>query len=240
MTPRAPRPEARYNGSPTRRPPRGDMMRVAYALAAILCVGLLAGCGSKSSCNKTLGSLDPKVPCQNATAGTPQCFEQPEVCPGKGGFPFCERPTDESYRDSLEVTNMGEKVLTIYSVVARGDTSCAFVDPELRDPDGGVPLNINPQETILFSFRFAPPAPQPEGQAYTALVEFTSNAENYPVLRIPMCGRGVDPGSPPAPVNDAGVQECGKDDWLLMCPDVSSAAPTSCGPGWAALAGAGG
>jgi hypothetical protein len=222
------------------------MMRIAYALAAVLCVGLLAGCGSKSSCKKTYGD-DPAAPCRNTTTsddagavGTPQCYVQPQVCPGKGGFPFCERPVGETYRDSLEITNTGEDVLTIYSVVARGDTSCAFVDPELRDPDGGVPLNINPQETVLFSFRFAPPAAQAECQAYTALVEFTSNAENFPVLRIPMCGRGLEAGSPPSPVNDAGVQECGKDDCLKMCPDVSSAAPTSCGPGWAGLAGTGG
>jgi hypothetical protein len=223
------------------------MMRVAFALAAILCVGLLAGCGSKSDCTKELGSLAPETPCQNSTTGTAQCYSQPEVCPGKGGFPFCERPIDETYRDSVEITNMGEKVLTIYSVVARGDTSCAFVEPELRDPDGGVPLNINPQETILFSFRFAPPAAQNRacsatdpGEVYTALVEFTSNAENYPVLRIPMCGRGIPAGSPPAPVNDAGVQECGEGDCLLMCPDVSGTQPTSCGPGWAALAGSSG
>lgn len=224
-------------------------MRVAYALALVLSVGPLAGC-EKSSCKKDLSGLDNAAPCQNtATAtdagpvGTPQCFVQAQVCPGKGGFPFCERPINQTYRDSLEITNTGESVLTIYSVVARGDTSCAFVDPELRDPDGGVPLNINPQETILFSFRFAPPAVQNRactkdnpGEAYAALVEFTSNAENFPVLRIPICGRGIDPNDPPSPVNDAGVQECGKENCLEMCPNMSTADPTSCGPGWAALA----
>jgi hypothetical protein len=212
------------------------MMRIAYVLAVVLSVGLLAGCGSKSSCKKELGALGPEVPCQNASTaddagavGTPQCFVQAQVCPGKGGFPFCERPVGESFRDSVELTNTGESVLTIYSVVARGDTACAFIDPELRDPDGGVPLNINPQETILFSFRYAPPN---EGR-FNALVEFTSNAENFPVLRIPLCGIGVPAGSPPNPVDDAGVPTCG----MMMCDDVSSAAPTSCGPGWVGLAG---
>jgi hypothetical protein len=212
------------------------MMRIAYALAVVLCVGLLAGCGSKSSCKKELGSIGPEVPCQNATTaddagavGTPQCFVQSQICPGKGGFPFCERPLGTSWRDSVEITNTGESVLTIDSVVARGDTSCAFVDPELRDPDGGVPLNINPQETILFSFRFSPPS---TGR-FNALVEFTSNAENFPVLRIPMCGIGVSADAGVNPIDDGGVPECG----MVMCDDVSSAAPTSCGPGWAALAG---
>ena len=211
-------------------------MRIAYALALILCVGLLAGCGGNSSCKKELGELGPAAPCQNAATatdagavGTPQCFVQPEVCPGKGGFPFCERPVGQSFRDSVEIQNTGESVLTIYSVVARGDTSCAFVDPELRDPDGGVPLNLNPQETILFSFRYAPPS---TGR-FNALVEFTSNAENFPVLRIPLCGIGVPPDAGTNPVDDAGVPKCG----MEMCDDMSTADPTSCGPGWAALAG---
>jgi hypothetical protein len=213
------------------------MMRIANALAAILCVSLLAGCGGKAACKKSVGS-DPAAPCQNLTTsddagavGTPQCYVEAQVCPGKGGFPFCERPIAQSYRDSLEVTNTGEKVLTIYSVVARGDTACAFIEPELRDPDGGVPLNINPQETILFSFRFAPP----NTGRFNALVEFTSNAENFPVLRIPLCGIGVPADAGVNPVDDGGVQQCG----MLMCDDVSAADPTACGPGWVALVGTG-
>jgi hypothetical protein len=206
-------------------------MRVRYALAAILCAGLLAGCGDKSSCKKTVD--DPAAPCQNASASTDagaatQCYVEAQVCPGKGGFPFCERPINQTYRDSLEITNTGDEVLTIKSVVARGDTSCAFVDPELRNSDGGVPLDINPQETVLFSFRFAPPS---TGR-FNALVEFTSNAQNFPVLRIPLCGIGVPPDAGTNPVDDAGVQQCG----MLMCDDVSSADPTSCGPGWINLA----
>lgn len=226
-------------------------MRIAYALAAILCVGLAAGC-EKSSCKKDLTGLDNAAPCQNFTAGTDagvsgQCFVQPQICPGKGGFPFCERPVGDSFRDSVELTNMGEADLVIYSVVARGDTDCAFIEPELRNSDGGVPMTVKPQETVLFSFRFAPPAVQSRscsagnpGESYTALVEFTTNAENFPVLRIPMCGRGIDPNDPPSPVNDAGVQECGDQDCLLMCANVSDQAPTSCGPGWVLLAGSGG
>jgi hypothetical protein len=51
-----------------------------------------------------------------------------------------------------------------------------------------------------------------------------------------MCGIGVPPDAGVNPVDDAGVQQCG----MLMCDDMSSAAPTSCGPGWVALAGSGG
>ena len=219
-------------------------MRVAYALALILCVSLLAAC-SKSDCKKDLTGLDNAAPCLNITeaddggaVGKPQCYVEPQMCPGKGGFPFCERAVDTTFRDSLEITNMGDSDLVISSVVARGNAGCAFIEPELRDPDGGVPMTVKPQEMILFSFRFTPPEAQPECQAYTALVEFTSNAQNFPVLRVPMCGRGLPKGSPPSPVNDAGVQECGKDDCLKMCPDVSAEQPTACG--WDRLAGTGG
>ena len=215
-------------------------MRIAYALALILCVGLLAGCGGGSDCKKTVGD-DPTAPCQNAATatdagavGTPQCFVEPEVCPGKGGFPFCERPVGQSFRDSVEIQNTGESDLTIYSVVARGDTSCAFVDPELGDPfEPGVvktvPLVVKPQATVIFSFRYAPPS---TGR-FNALVEFTSNAENFPVLRIPLCGIGVPADAGVNPVDDAGVPSCG----MVMCDDMSTADPTYCGPGWEALKG---
>ena len=210
-------------------------MRVAYALAAILCVGLLAGCGSKSSCKKTVD--DPAAPCQNVTTandagavGTPQCYVNAQICPGLGGFALCERPVLQSFRQSLEITNTGESVLTIYSVVAHGNAGCAFVDPELRDPDGGVPLNVNPQEMILLSFRFEASDPV----EYDAMLEITSNAENFPVLKVTMCGLGVEGDAGVNPIDDAGVQHCG----LPVCKDMSSAAPTACG--WERLAGSGG
>jgi hypothetical protein len=210
-------------------------MRIAYAWALVLLLGT-AGCSNKSSCKPDLGDEGPAGPCRNATTvddagavGTPQCFVQAQVCPGKGGFPFCERPVGMSFRDSVEIQNAGESDLTIYSVRARGDSDCAFVDPELRDPDGGVPLTVKPQETILFSFRFTPP----HTGTYNALIEIESNAENYPILRIPVCGIGVPEDNPPNPVDDGGVQQCGQP----MCDDVSSADVSSCGPGWINLSG---
>jgi len=213
-------------------------MRSWYALLSVVFVVLVSGCGNRSNCKKSLEGLSPTTPCMNlvqaedgGAVGTPQCFEQPQICPGKGGFPFCERPVGQTFRDSLEIQNVGEKDLVITSIIARGNEGCAFVDPELRDPDAGVPLTVKPQETVLFSFRFSPPA---VGR-YNALLEIKSNAENYPVLKVPLCGLGVAPDAGVNPVDDGGVQQCG----MVMCDDVSDHQPTNCGPGWAALAGSG-
>ncbi len=215
-------------------------MRVAYALALTLCVGLLAAC-SKSDCKKDLTGLDISAPCLNITeaqdggaVGKPQCYVEPQICPGLGAVSFCTRPVGQSRRESVELTNTGEEDLIIYSVRIRGDSACVFVEPELRNSDGGVPMTIRPQETVLFSFRFTPIT---AGARSDAEIEIESNAQNVPLLSIWVCGMGVSGDAGVAPIEDGGAQQCGPNDELRQCQDRTTADFTQCGPGWVALAG---
>jgi hypothetical protein len=216
------------------------MMRIAYALALIVSVGLVAAC-SKSDCLKDLTGLQKEAPCLNRTeaddggaVGKPQCYVEPQICPGLGAVSFCSRPVGQSRRESVEITNTGEGDLVISSIRMRGDTDCVFVEPELRNSDGGVPMTVKPQETVLFSFRFTPITP---GARSDAEIDIESNAQNVPVLTIWVCGMGVSSDAGVAPIEDGGVQQCGPNDELRQCQDRTSAAFTQCGPGWVALAG---
>jgi hypothetical protein len=207
-------------------------MRLTLACALVAALMTVSGCKSSTSCKASLGDAGAAAPCLNAVGSsdagavaTPQCFAQPEICPGKGGFPFCERAVGSSNRDSVQLQNLGSKPLTIYSIRTRGDSHCAFIDPALEgSPDAGVPMVIGPDETAIFSFRFVPPD---LGQ-YNALIEINTNAENFPVLRIPVCGIGVSTDAGVNPVDDGGAQVCG----LPMCVDESGAGFTSCWSGW--------
>jgi hypothetical protein len=202
-------------------------------VCAVVVLGLgLGGCKSSNSCRATLADASAATPCLNEVSSddggaiaTGQCFAKPEICPGKGGFPFCEHPVGSSYRDSVEIQNRGQSPLTIYSIRTRGDDHCAFVDPALSgSPDGGVPTTIAPDDTAILSFRFVPPS---LGQ-FNALIELETNAENFPVLRIPVCGIGVAADAGVNPIDDGGVQVCGLPD----CEDRSGADFSRCWNGW--------
>ncbi|HEY3351836.1 MAG TPA: hypothetical protein VGQ83_01185 [Polyangia bacterium] len=207
-------------------------MRVVLALTITAALMAVGGCKSETSCKASLGSGGASAPCLNnvgtdpdgGAMATPECYAKAEICPGKGGFPFCERARGSSNRDSVELQNRGQTPLTITAIRTRGDDRCAFIDPQLGSSDGGVPVTIGPDETVLFSFRFVPP----EVGQYNALIELETNAENYPVLRIPVCGIGISPDAGVNPRDDAGVQTCG----LPQCEDKSSADFSNCWGGW--------
>ena len=83
----------------------------------------------------------------------------------------------------LRLTNRGEQVLEIDSVIERGDQHCAF---EFEGPDVNQ-LGQGESAFVRGWYR-----PQVVGEDQIAL-EIGSNSHIYSPLIVPVCGRGVEP-----------------------------------------------
>jgi hypothetical protein len=113
----------------------------------------------------------------------------------------------------LQVYNTGDQVLTISSVTARGDQHCAFIfegtadcaDPCRTPSPDRVTLGKNEAAFIRGYYQ-----PTVAADDFIAL-DVASNSQRDSTLIIPICGRGVAPGTtdagdPPTCINPPSTQ----------------------------------
>ena len=93
----------------------------------------------------------------------------------------------------LQLRNTGEEALVIQQVIIRGDTRCSFA---FQGPDKE---QISGKEASFIRGWYDPDS---VGEDHLA-IEVTSNATNYTTFVIPLCGKGVSPGT-----TDAEAAEC--------------------------------
>ena len=161
----------------------------AVATGAAIAVASIPGCSDEPECLESLGSRTPGQVCteaQTATrTATSACYVKPQVCPNLHPIRFCTRLVGTGTTAfNLLLQNFGEAPLEIRSVTVRGDDRCAFSKPQI-DPGWNTPITSN--DVMVFRFRYAPPA---EGEDHI-LLDFETNAQNFPTLTIAACGRAV-------------------------------------------------
>ncbi len=114
-----------------------------------------------------------------------ESLSPPEIRPDLSPIPVGTHYTDaDPYVFNLMIQNRGEQTLVISSVVARGDQNCAFTWEGPAEAE----LEYNDSTFIKGTYD-----PSVAGEDQVAL-EITSNAENFPLLEIPVCGKAVAPG----------------------------------------------
>jgi len=107
----------------------------------------------------------------------------------------------------------GNEKLVISKVVITGDDRCSFTEPEIEAKE------VAPGSSIAVRSTYKPAS---VGEDHAALVIYT-NASNYPQFILPICGRGVEPQTGPAP--DGGT---GGDPSVFSCKDVQGKVNSSC------------
>ncbi len=85
----------------------------------------------------------------------------------------------------LQLYNGGGDVLAISSVTYRGDVNCAFT---FEGPDR---TELGPEESAFIRGWYKPEVVDLDHIA----MEVVSNADNFPLLVVPICGKGVEPGT---------------------------------------------
>jgi len=107
-----------------------------------------------------------------------------DISPVNVGIRSIDPELDPLHFD-LQLTNRGDKTLSIESVTFRGDTNCAFTF------DGPDYFDLGYEDTAFIRGWYQPTV---AGEDQLAM-EVVSNAENYPTLVVPICGKGVEPGT---------------------------------------------
>jgi hypothetical protein len=106
---------------------------------------------------------------------------------------------------NLQLTNRGDDVLVIDSVIKRGDHNCAFV---FEGPDVSELMH---NESAFIHVLYKPLVAEQDMVA----MEISSNSHINPLLVLPICGQGVVPGS-----EDPGVFDCAEPPASQAdCPD---------------------
>jgi hypothetical protein len=85
----------------------------------------------------------------------------------------------------LQLYNGGGDVLSISSVNYRGDVNCAFT---FEGPDR---TELGPEESAFIRGWYKPEVVDLDHIA----MDVVSNADNYPLLVVPICGKGIEPGT---------------------------------------------
>jgi hypothetical protein len=198
---------------------------VVFLGASAAAASLLAipSCNNGQKCLATVvgGSVDPCVPTSTSSKLAPPCFDAPEACPDLSPVRFCAREAGSDNVVNLKVLNRGNKPLTVNSVKVRGDTRCAFKMPQYSPALGTA---VEGGDSLIFQFQYDPPSP---GDDHIA-IEVTTNADNLPLIVIPVCGHGV----PPVQNLDGGAPDVGQvldpGPNCLPCKDQSKADYTNC------------
>lgn len=142
---------------------------------------------------------------------------QPQICPDVGAADvplYIIDPKAAAHATSLVLTNCstGNAKLTVSKVVMYGDAKCAFGEPQI---DQKV---VDPNGTAVIQATWKP---KKAGEHHAAFWVY-SNAQNFPVLKIPACGiarpkpadagtasgDGGVPDSKPAAADAAGTLKC--------------------------------
>jgi hypothetical protein len=94
-------------------------------------------------------------------------------------------PDTDLYHFDLQLYNLGDKELRIDSVDYRGDQFCSFT---FEGPDV---WEMGKNESAFIRGWYDPVAP---GEDHISM-EIVSNADNYPLFVVPICGKAVPAGT---------------------------------------------
>ncbi len=184
-------------------------MRNLASLTVLLLAA--AACDEASPCLASFEEAGgPEVACTDASSGvTDRCYDPAQICPDISPLNMCSHAigTETSY--NILLLNRGTQPYKLLGLQVRGDTACAV--KELRS-DPPVGAEVAGGDAAIVNFKFAPVA---GGDSHLTL-EVTTDAENFPTLFVPFCGRGTDAEPQPG-------DEC------LACQDTSTAEVSACG-----------
>jgi len=134
----------------------------------------LAGCGAEQETlpeGESACAADAELP----GAG-------PHLCPALSPIAYCERLTGVVHSTDLVLSNRGTETIDIVDVRIRGDARCSFRPPvidvmEIEPSVGAAVIRIDYVPSSAGDDR--------------AILEIESNAANFPLLEIGVCGRAI-------------------------------------------------
>ena len=206
------------------------MGRVGVLLGVLVLIGACTGESSLKPCPpKGLGvESSDGVPCGTGSTYA-DCSDQlhnhedydcraAQIVPNRGWLRLDDYiPAPNVPADLAVALTNGASVgdLVITRVTIHGDARCSFSYEEERDLERKA---IPPGESAALRVRYRPETP---GEDY-AKIRIISNAQNYPSLDLPICGRalprhvpGLDSGPPPAASSTFRCKEVG--DTVAPC-----------------------
>jgi hypothetical protein len=118
--------------------------------------------------------------------GTQPQFEQPQILPDNSPICLSYNPVEVNRTQSQNVLlrNDGAQTLVIEGAAITAD------DDDRFDVAGVTPSEVNFRGTAVTQVRFSPTSPGWD----TAFLEVTSNAQNFPLLRLFVLGLGLPEG----------------------------------------------
>ncbi len=128
--------------------------------------------------------------------------KQPQICPDLGWLSVFDQPVNGDVREmAVLITNCtkGQAKLVIDKVVLKGDDRCAMSEPEVETKE--VLPGLNNAVSIRITWK-----PKAAGRDDAAIF-IHSNAKNYPILEVPVCGTAI------ASQGDAGFVIPDKGAW---------------------------
>lgn len=189
-------------------------MKTARLFALVSLSVVSAACEDEVQC---LGSFadagDAGVACAIAEDGSfaeKSCFDPPQICPDISPLNLCgvDLADPDPHQFNVLLLNRGQKPYKILGVQVRGDAGCAI--EEVRTVPG-IGSEVTGGDAAVLNFTFRPTV----AGDLQAAIEITTDAENFPTLFLPICGRGVA-GTPSA-------EDC------IACVDASQAEVVTCG-----------
>jgi hypothetical protein len=168
--------------------------------------GLGVKSSSGTSCSSVVDPNDPDViDCANQmTNYKDYACSEPQICPDQGvvSIPgFVLGSSAQSVTFTITNCSTGTRKLRVARVDLEGDPRCSFqLDPN-------TPAEIAPGESATVKADYAP---QVEGEDHAAIVVY-SDAQNFPGLMLPLCGRAVTSGGSPGSLTCkmvSGVEPC--------------------------------
>jgi hypothetical protein len=166
----------------------------AAVAGAVLALGSFAtsGCGPK---------CEPPTGIDICTSPDPSCIpEGAQICPRLNPIPFCDRvvgdgpatsPFPGAYEYDLIIDNYGADPLTITDIRVVGDDRCALKG--LTWAPMGEPIPSLGSVTVQMFYD------PPDAGDDSLFIEIDSNAENFALFPVNICGTGILP--PAMPMN---------------------------------------
>lgn len=190
---------------------RNFIFMIGSGLVGLAVVLGAPACSDENACVASFSDVGgPEAPCVLPAAGAaPQCFEQAQICPDLSPIAFCTRTVNSTVAVNVLVNNRGELPMKITSIKVRGDTRCAFKRAQFAPAVGST---IEAGGSMVLRFQYVGPAQPGEDHA---VIEVTSDAENFPILPVAVCGKTVAPGQ-------------GGGGMCLECQDRRTAEYTDC------------
>lgn len=165
-------------------PLRTSMLRSAWTALVMAVAPLLlvppAGCGDD-------GEQGPAAPAILPQQSPYDCGPVPII----GATADAEKALGQQRTFTIQLSNSGGRPLIIEQARILGDLRCSFSQPAILRASA-----FSHGRSALLLIGYRPSAPGDDD----VMLEVTSNASNFPVLHVPICGTGYDPaGERPEP-----------------------------------------